>query len=97
MFKFLFALSLAACSTQTWACANDYDCEVGFKCVKSGGYSSDGVCVGNSYGGGAPKDSGYNSPLRGDKAGNSCSSNYDCSVGGQCLKSGSSIYGTCSK
>ena len=87
-------------SFEAFACKNDFDCSMGAKCVISG-YSLNGVCVEDyKYQNKKSKDSnpygyGYQPPR--SKAGQSCSFSTECGVGGQCLKSGSSLYGTCTK
>ncbi len=83
-------------SVEALGCSFNTDCSIGSSCVKSG-YSIYGVCVGQKYNNNPAPDRGAKAYGYGNKAGDSCSFNTDCSVGGQCLKSGYSIYGTCSK
>ena len=98
MRTFIVFLSLAY-AVPAFPCSFDVDCDVGAKCIKSG-FASDGVCVGGYGYGRQPRDSGakYDDERGyGSKKGESCMGNYDCGVGGQCLKSGLSTYGTCTK
>lgn len=99
--RYLLILLLGI-SGQTLACQFDTDCGVGKTCVKSG-YSIYGSCVGPKYDNKRTPDLEFDSPYRykapsygNDKRGESCSFDTQCGVGKKCLKSGYSIYGTCS-
>ena len=77
------------------SCQFDTDCNPGSKCVKSG-YSLYGSCVGGL----SPGNSNDRQPVRyyddiTGKKGNTCQFDTDCGAGGNCVKSGYSIYGTC--
>ena len=81
--------------TSLWSCQFDTDCNPGSKCLKSG-YSIYGSCVGGINPGNSNDQQPvkYYNDLSGNK-GNTCQFNTDCGVGGNCMKSGYSIYGTC--
>jgi hypothetical protein len=96
MRNLLISVFLVVIPSVAFPCSFDTECDVGFKCTKQG-TALYGVCTGKSYGGGAPKDSGPKDTSYGSKAGNTCNTQYDCGVGGQCIKVGTSLTGTCSK
>ena len=77
-----------------YACAFDTDCEVGSKCVKSGG-ALYGICVGGLN----PGNSNDDEPKKffpdiNGTYGDTCSFDTDCGPGGKCIK-GNGIYGSC--
>ena len=101
MLRFIrrFAIPLAgaalAMSTSAHACMFDTDCQVGSKCLKSSG-SLYGYCVGGLF----PGNSNDRKPARNPldltgKQGSTCSFDIQCGIGGKCVKSSGSIYGTC--
>lgn len=87
----LFAVLPAAC----FSCSFDTDCSVGSVCVKDAGQIY-GYCAGGMN----PGNSNDREPVRDSmdltgKAGNTCSFNTDCGIGGRCLKESGYIDGVC--
>ena len=83
-------------SSQAFACNNNYDCKMGSKCVKQSTFQP-GICMGGSNPGNVndrkpyvPKNLGTN-----QNRGKTCSNNFQCGLGSNCLKSGS-FNGVCS-
>lgn len=76
-----------------YGCVWDVDCQVGSTCLKEQG-SLYGVCAGGMR----PGNSNDRVPVRDPldltgKVGNTCTSNFDCGIGGRCQMSG--LQGVC--
>ena len=91
----LLAGMALAMPTPALACTFDTDCQIGSKCFKPSG-SLYGYCVGGLF----PGNSNDRKPARNPldltgKQGSTCSFDIQCGIGGKCVKSSGSIYGTC--
>jgi hypothetical protein len=95
--KTLIAVSLCYISINGFACGFDTDCEVGSKCVKSGG-SIYGICAGGMSPGNRNDRVPAKAPLDLDRSyGNTCSFDMDCGVNNKCYKERGNIDGVCVK
>ena len=73
----------------------DTDCQFGSTCLKSSG-SLYGYCVGGMNPGNDNDRRPARDPLdMTGKRGNTCTSDFDCGIGGSCVKSSWSFRGTC--
>jgi len=89
-------MTIALITTSSlFSCQFDTDCNPGSKCLKDG-YSIYGSCVGGTNPGNTydEKPVKYYNDVSGKK-GNTCQFDVDCGAGGNCVKDGYSIYGTC--
>ena len=79
----------------SFACAFDVDCSPGSKCLKGSGqlygYCAGGISPGNSN----DSNPAYNPLDLSGSAGDTCSFNTDCGVGGRCLKEAGYVDGVC--
>ena len=94
--RIVFAAFLVAMAgSPVFACGSDFDCHLGSRCVKAAG-SLYGYCMGGMYPGNSyDRRPAYNPLDLTGKQGNTCSSSFDCGIGGACVKGAGSLYGTC--
>lgn len=79
------------------ACSYDSECAIGATCVKNNSYDLHGVCVEKFGLGSRAKDRGSRPSGYGNRAGDPCSFDSQCGIGGRCLKGSTySTSGTCS-
>ena len=93
--KAVIAAALFAASLTASACMFDTDCAFGSMCLKGSG-STYGYCVGGRN----PGNSNDRRPARNPldltgKQGNTCRSNFDCGIGGNCVKQNFALNGVC--
>jgi hypothetical protein len=89
------AISLAVFISSSWACQFDTDCDVGSKCLKSGGQIY-GICAGGMNPGNSSDRTPVHSPLDPNgTVGNTCNFDTDCGPGSKCVKGSGQIHGVC--
>jgi hypothetical protein len=93
--QFVFAvLVLAMTATVSMACQDDFDCQLGSKCVKPRGGGLYGICAGGMSPGNSNDRVPVYDPLDLSRSvGNTCSFDLDCGIGARCAKSG--LSGVC--